>query len=89
MKVRVPDAFIGDVIGNLNTRRGRILGLDSEGAVSVVSAHLPMAEIQTYSPDLHSLTGGRGAFSMKFDHYAEVPQHLSERLLAERKSEAA
>lgn len=89
VKVRVPDAFMGDVIGNLNTRRGRILELDSEGAVSVVSANLPMAEIQTYSPDLHSLTGGRGAFSMKFDHYAEVPQHLSERLLAERKSEAA
>lgn len=89
VKVRVPDPFMGDVIGDLNTRRGRILGVDSEGTVSVVSAHIPMAEIQTYSPDLHSLTGGRGAFSMKFDHYAEVPQHLTERLLAERKSEVA
>jgi len=89
VKVRVPDPLMGDVIGDLNARRGRILGVDSEGAVSVVSAHVPVAEIQTLSPDLHSLTGGRGAFSMKFDHYAEVPQGLSERLLAERKSEVA
>lgn len=89
LKVRIPDAFMGDVIGDLNTRRGRILGVDSEGAVSVVSAHVPVAEVQTYSPDLHSLTGGRGAFSLKLEHYAEVPGHLAERLLAERKSEAA
>lgn len=87
--MRIPDAFMGDVIGNPNTRRGRILRLDSEGTVSVVSAHLPRAEIQTYSSDLHSLTGGRSAFSMKFDHYAEVPQHLADRLLTERKPDAA
>ncbi len=89
VKVRVPERFTGDVIGDLNTRRGRILGMDSEGAVSVVIAHAPMAEIQTYSADLRSLTGGRGVFSMKFDHYADVPQHLLERLLAELRSQAA
>jgi elongation factor G len=89
VKVRVPEGVMGDVIGDLNTRRGRILGIDSEGAVNTISAHVPMAEIQSYSPDLHSLTGGRGVFSLKFDHYAEVPQSLSERLLAERQSEVA
>ena len=89
VRVRVPDRFTGDVISDLNTRRGRILGMDAEGSVSVVSAQVPMAEIQTYSPDLRSMTGGRGAFSLKFDHYEEVPQHVSERLLSELRSRVA
>jgi elongation factor G len=81
VKVRVPDRFTGDVISDLNTRRGRILGMDTEGSVSVVSAHVPVAEIQTYSAELRSLTGGRGAFSRRLDHYAEVPAHIAERIL--------
>jgi elongation factor G len=89
LKVRVPDRFTGDVISDLNTRRGRILGMDTEGSVSVVSAHVPMAEIQTYSPELRSVTGGRGAFSLKFDHYDVVPQHVAERVMKERTSDAA
>lgn len=89
VKVRVPERFTGDIISDLNGRRGRILGMEAEGAVSVISAYVPMAEIQLYSPDLRSLTGGRGAFSLKFDHYAEVPPHLAERIIAERKREAA
>ncbi len=86
LKVRVPDRFTGDVISDLNTRRGRILGMDTEGSVSVVSAHVPMAEIQTYSPDLRSMTGGRGAFSLKADHYSVVPQASTDRILASRKA---
>jgi elongation factor G len=88
VKVYVPDRFTGDIISDLNVRRGRILGMDSEGTVSVVSAHVPMAELQNYSADLRSKTGGRGTFSLKFEHYAEVPQHLVERILAERKKAA-
>lgn len=84
VKVRVPDRFTGDVISDLNSRRGRILGMDSEGSVSVVSAHVPMAEIQTYSADLRSMTGGRGAFSLKSDRYEIVPQQAAERIIAER-----
>ncbi len=84
LKVRVPDRFTGDVISDLNTRRGRILGMDTEGSVSVVSAHVPMSEILTYSPDLRSMTGGRGAFSLKHDHYAVVPSQVAERIVAER-----
>ena len=89
VKVRVPDRFTGDVISDLNTRRGRILGMDTEGSVSVVSAHVPVAEIQIYSPELRSLTGGRGAFSRKLDHYAPVPGHLAERILEGAKAETA
>jgi elongation factor G len=88
VKVRVPDRFTGDVISDLNTRRGRVQGMDSEGTVSVVSAHVPMAEVQSYSPDLRSMTGGRGAFSLKLDHYDAVPQQLAERILADRPAEA-
>ena len=89
VKVRVPERFTGDVISDLNTRRGRILGMESEGSVSVVSAHVPYAELQTYSADLRSMTGGRGAFSLKYDHYAEVPQHVADKALEERRAAKA
>ncbi|MDZ7800848.1 MAG: elongation factor G [Trueperaceae bacterium] len=88
LKVRVPDRFTGDVIGDLNARRGRILGMDNEGSVSTVSAHVPEAELSAYSPELRSLTGGRGAFSRKFDHYAAVPQHLADKILEEARAAA-
>ncbi len=89
VKVRVPDRFTGDVISDLNSRRGRILGMDSEGSVSVVSAHVPLAEIQSYSADLRSMTGGRGAFSLKPDRYEAVPQQTAERVIAERNAAKA
>ncbi len=89
VRVRVPDRFTGDIISDLNTRRGRILGMDSEGSVSVISANVPMAELQMYSPDLRSITGGRGAFSLKFDHYAEVPSYITDKVLSEKRSQAA
>ncbi len=87
IKVRVPDRFTGDVIGDLNTRRGRILGMDNEGSVSVISANVPLAEVQTYSPELRSMTGGRGVFSLRFDHYSELPQHLVAGVVAKSKEE--
>ncbi len=89
VKVRVPDRFTGDVISDLNTRRGRILGMDAEGSVSLVSAHVPMAELQSYSADLRSMTGGRGAYSLRFDKYDGVPHNVAERILAERSNQAA
>ncbi len=85
LKVRVPDRFTGDVISDLNTRRGRILGMDSEGSVSVVSAHVPLAEIQAYSADLRSMTGGRGAYSLKVDRYEAVPAQVAEKVLTDAK----
>lgn len=80
VRVRVPDRYTGDVISDLNSRRARILGMDGEGSVSIVTAHVPMGELQSYSADLRSLTGGRGAFSLKQDHYAEVPRQVQERI---------
>jgi elongation factor G len=62
--------------------------MDSEGSVSTVSAHVPVAELATYSPELRSLTGGRGAFSRKFDHYATVPDHLVKDILARQEAAA-
>lgn len=88
VKVRVPDRFTGDVIGDLNGRRGRILGMDNEGSVSTVSAHVPESELSVYSPELRSLTGGRGAFSRRFEHYATLPKHLVARVLEEAEAHA-
>jgi elongation factor G len=87
VKVRVPDRFTGDVISDLNGRRGRVLGMDSEGSVSVISAHVPMSEVRAYSADLRSMTGGRGAFSLKLERYEPVPAHLVDKVLAEANAE--
>ena len=89
VKVRVPDRFTGDVISDLNGRRGRVLGMDSEGSVSVISAHVPMSEVRAYSADLRSMTGGRGAFSLKLERYEPVPAHLVDKVLAEANAEPA
>jgi len=87
LKVRVPDRFTGDVISDFNGRRGRVLGMDAEGSVSVISAHVPMSEIRSYSADLRSRTGGRGAYSLKLDRYEPVPAQLVDRVLAEARAE--
>jgi len=83
MKVTVttPDDYMGDIMGDLNGRRGRVLGMDSAGKNQVINAEVPMAEIQTYAPDLRSMTGGRGMYAMEFDHYEEVPNQLSEKIV--------
>ncbi|PLX39997.1 MAG: elongation factor G [Deltaproteobacteria bacterium] len=81
--VRVPDASLGDVIGDLNSRRGRVLGMDPEGGWQVVKAHVPLSEVQAYAPDLRSMTAGRGTFVTEFDHYEEVPAQLAEKIIAE------
>jgi elongation factor G len=89
MKVEVtaPDENIGDVIGDLNSRRGRVLRVDSKGNYQVVLANVPMAEMLKYAPDLNSKTGGRGTFTMEFSHYEEVPAQLSEKVIAHAKKE--
>jgi elongation factor G len=83
MKVTVvtPDEYMGDIMGDLNSRRGRVLGMDSAGKNQVINAQVPMAEIQTYAPDLRSMTGGRGMYSMAFDHYDEVPGQFVEKIV--------
>jgi elongation factor G len=87
VEVTVPDENMGDVIGDLNSRRGKVLGMDSKGKNQIVRAHVPMSETLKYAPDLRSLTGGRGMFTMKLSHYEEVPAHQQEQLIAELQKE--
>ena len=82
ISIRVPEDCVGDVMGDLNSRRGRVMGMDSEAKNEVINAQVPMAEIQKYAPDLTSFTGGRGAFSISFSHYEEVPAQLAEKIIA-------
>ena len=78
-----PDDFMGDIMGDLNSRRGRVLGMDSKGKNQVINAQVPMAEFQTYAPDLNSMTGGRGMYTMEFSHYDEVPAQIAEKIVEE------
>ena len=87
LTVTVPDEFMGDVIGDVNSRRGKVLGVDSVSGKQVIKAHVPQAEILQYSPTLTSMTGGRGSFTIAFDHYEELPAHLQEKVIAEAKVE--
>jgi elongation factor G len=90
VEVRVPEAYMGDVNRDLNTRRGRVLGMDSNDGVQVVRAHVPQAELFTYATELRSLTGGRGAFRATLDHYEEVPSHVAQKVIdLHKKDEAA
>lgn len=80
--VEVPDDFLGDIIGDLNSRRGSIEGMESEDGLTKVSAHVPLAEMFGYATDIRSKTQGRGIFSMEFSHYAEVPSNVAEAIIA-------
>ena len=81
--VTVPEENMGDIIGDLNGRRGRVLGVEAEGRLQVITAQVPMSEVLMYAPDLISKTGGRGTFEMEFSHYEEVPPPLAEKIIAE------
>jgi elongation factor G len=84
VEVVVTDDYTGDIMGDLNSKRAKIQGMESAGAGKQrVKALVPQAEVARYSIDLRSLTGGRGAFSMRFSHYEEVPSHLAEKIIAE------
>ncbi len=78
-----PDEYMGDIMGDLNSRRGRVLGMDSKGKNQIIKAHVPMSEFLTYAPDLRSMTGGRGVFSMELSHYDEVPAQISQKIIEE------
>ncbi|WP_462326913.1 elongation factor G [Desulfobaculum sp.] len=82
VSVFVPDDFMGDVIGDLSSRRGKVLGSDSQGGVTEIRAHVPMEEVLQYAPDLRSMTGGQGTFTMEFDHYEEAPPQVVDKVVA-------
>lgn len=89
VRITVPEANMGDIMGDLNTRRARVLGVDTEKGRSIISAQVPLAEMLKYTTDLRSMTGGRGVFTMEESHYEPVPAHLMQELIALRQKEEA
>jgi len=83
MEIRVDKDHVGDIMGDLNSRRGKVLGMDSADKAEIVKAQVPQAEIQLYAPDLTSMTGGRGTFTVNFSHYEEVPSHIADKIIAD------
>ncbi|HEX2984265.1 MAG TPA: elongation factor G, partial [Ignavibacteriales bacterium] len=85
IEVKVPEEFMGDVMGNISSKRGKILGMDSEGPFQIIRANVPLAELYKYSTQLRSLTSGRGAYKRKFSHYEEVPKEVEAKIIEEYK----
>ena len=85
LSVTVPDAYTGDVMSDLNVKRGRILGMNPQDRVTVIDAEVPQSELLRYSQDLRSLSQGRGSYSMEYDHYEPVPQNLESKVIEEAK----
>jgi elongation factor G len=84
--IEIPDEYMGDVIGDLNSRRGRVLGMDTQGTNQIVKGQAPLAEILKYAPDLRSMTSGRGTFTYTHSHYEEVPPFIAEKITADYKA---
>ena len=87
VEVAVPDESMGDVIGDLNSKRGRVLGVETKGKGQVIKAQVPLAEMLEYATQLKAITSDRGDYTMEFSHYDELPPHLKERVIAESKRE--
>ncbi len=87
MEIVVPDDCMGDVIGDLNSKRGRVLGMETKGNKQIIKANVPQAEVLRYAPDLRAMTAGRGMFTMTFSHFEEVPGPLQEKIIEASKQE--
>ncbi|MEW5900789.1 MAG: elongation factor G [Acidobacteriota bacterium] len=83
VEVYTPEAYMGDIMGNLNGRRGKLQGMEQKANLRIIKATVPMAEMLDFEPTLTSITGGRGSFLMEFSHYEEVPSHLQQKIIAE------
>ena len=88
LHIEVPDEYMGDVIGDISSRRGKVLGYETNQGITDIRAQAPMAEILQYAPDLRAMTGGQGVFSMQFDHYEECPPHVQEAVLEQVREKA-
>jgi elongation factor G len=89
LEIVVPSDYMGDVMGDINARRGKVLGMDSKGRNQVVRAEVPMSEALTYAIDLRSMTSGQGYFTQQFSHYDEVPAHIADKVVKERQAQRA
>ena len=87
VEVRIPEDFMGDVMGDVSSRRGKIMGIDSEGSFQVIKAQIPQSELYHYSTTIRSLTGGRGIHSESFSHYEYLPQELQKRFITKSRSD--
>jgi elongation factor G len=87
LTVSVPEDVVGDVVGDLNSRRGRPLGMEAKGSVTEIKAEVPMAEVLDYAPDLRAITGGRGDYTMEFARHEEIPAHLAQQVISQARSE--
>ncbi len=87
VSVRIPEAYMGDVMGDLNSRRGRVMGMDAVDGKQIIRAQVPLAEMYTYSIDLRSITQGRGSFEMEHSHYESVPKEIEQKIVQESKVE--
>jgi len=85
IEIEIPEEYMGDVIGDLNSRRGRVIGMDTKGTRQIIKGQVPQAEILKYAPDLRSMTSGRGTFTYSFSHYEEAPAYVAEKIIAESK----
>ena len=86
--ITIPEEFTGDVLGDLNSRRGRVQGMDQRRGMAIITAQAPLAEMQRYATDLRSITQGRGIYTMEFSHYEEVPSHIAQKIIEEARREA-
>jgi len=86
--ITIPEGFTGDVLGDLNSKRGRVQGMDQQRGMAIITAQAPLAEMQRYATDLRSMTQGRGIYTMEFSHYEEVPTHVAQKIIEEAKREA-
>jgi elongation factor G len=89
ISVTVPEDYTGDIIGDLNTKRAQLQGMNPANGINVIQAQVPLAEVLRYAIDLKSITQGRGNFSMEFSHYEPVPQLNAQKVIAERQAEKA
>jgi elongation factor G len=87
MRITVPESFTGDIMGDLNSKRAKVMGMIPQGGWSVIEARAPLAEIQRYAIDMRSITQGKGNFQMELSHYEEVPAHITQRITAEAEKE--
>ncbi len=87
VSIIVPEGFIGDIIGDLNSKRARVLGMNPQDGLNTIEAQAPLAEVLRYAIDLRSMTQGRGSYHMEFSHYEEVPSHAAQKIIAERGKE--
>ena len=88
MEIRVGKESVGDVMGDLNSRRGKVMGMDSKDGIEIINAQVPQSEILLYATDLTSMTGGLGSFSISFSHYEEVPAQIADKIIAELNAES-